>query len=332
MRSATLALCLAAGLGCDDGGGEGIRLPGDAALTPDGAPDLPTADATAPDAAAPGAEVTGGALMGRLAGLWTGAATMTPLGIFPAMHMDFRAASPTVLFARADLDAGNNLRFAFSVETLDGEDVLVYRNGGYFVGLLRDSWTRLVEHEGDRWRFCSVDRGCEYLDATWTFDGDDRVRLAVAVRGRTHVVWDARRREARAVPAVFPPAGPNGDGAGPFPDLPALRVDAAWAEPAPEGASVWLLLSTTPCGFTGACVPSRAIGASVEAGATEATLLLPQVHAGTYRLNVVLDRNGNFTRRLFPDRGDGIAPLDAEIDIAPTGETRVARRLSLTVP
>ena len=95
-------------------------------------------------------------LMQRLAGLWTGPATMTPLGTFARMNMDLRAASAQVLFSRADLDEMNNLRFAFELEAPDGETTLVYRNGGYFLGLLRDSRTRLVEHTADSYRFCST--------------------------------------------------------------------------------------------------------------------------------------------------------------------------------
>ena len=56
-----------------------------------------------------GDEVAGLELLPRLAGLWSGPATMTPLGTFPLMNMDLRAASGQVLFARADLDALTSL-------------------------------------------------------------------------------------------------------------------------------------------------------------------------------------------------------------------------------
>jgi len=107
------------------------------------------------------AGVAGTGLFTRLAGLWSGPASMTPLGNFPVMSVDFRGVGAGFLFGQTDLDLANTLRFGFSIET-HGADVVAYRNGGFFGGVLRDTRTRLLEADDTtgRYRFCSVDRGC----------------------------------------------------------------------------------------------------------------------------------------------------------------------------
>ncbi|MCB9549173.1 MAG: hypothetical protein H6706_25500 [Myxococcales bacterium] len=317
--SRLLLVALALLAGCDDGGG--ASAPTDAA---------PVADAAAvEDAAAPDAGVAGAELLPRLAGLWSGPASETPLGAFPVLNMDVRPADDRQLFSRFDLDAENNLRFAFDVEDVGGRPTLVYRNGGYFLGILRDTRTVLVAASADAWRFCHPERGCEYLDATFTFDGADRLTLVVLVRGMMHLRWPARRLETRDVGGFDPTVGPADD---PFPPMPALQVHATWRGALDAPHRVWLLLSTTPCGFTGACNPARVLSFEAPAGATEATLLLDQVHAGRYHLNVILDRNDDFTERLFPNSGDSLSGLDVAVDVAPEGTTAVDRRLDNTVP
>src|SRR5688500_18050909 len=57
---------------------------------------------TSPDAGTMGS-VRGLSLFTRLPGLWAGSANATPLGDFPRMIFDLRAASDHVLFGRVDL-------------------------------------------------------------------------------------------------------------------------------------------------------------------------------------------------------------------------------------
>ncbi|MBL8972902.1 MAG: hypothetical protein JNK56_20110, partial [Myxococcales bacterium] len=199
-------------------------------------------------------------LMQRLAGLWTGPATMTPLGTFARMNMDLRAASAQVLFSRADLDEMNNLRFAFELEAPDGETTLVYRNGGYFLGLLRDSRTRLVEHTADSYRFCSTGApGCDYIDARWTFSAADALIFDVKVKGQQHVYWDAERVDTRTLPDPFPadhdPLASDAD----FPPMPSLKVDVSWADPLESDGAVWIILTTMDCDLQFKCVYSRSL-------------------------------------------------------------------------
>jgi hypothetical protein len=281
------------------------------------------------------APVHGLSLLSRLAGLWSGPATQTPVGDLPLMNVDFRDVTPRQLFGRVDLDQGNILRFGFSIETFDGEDVLVYRNGGYFQGLLRDMRTRLVEvdeAEG-RYRFCHVASGCGYIDALFDFDGADRLLFDVKVKGAQHVLWDAERKEVRGLPAPFPlDESSHGPGTAPFPQMPSLRATVSWSQPLAEAADVWLLLSTSPCGFTGSCTISRSFKLAVPAGAQQAVLPLEQVHAGEYRVTAVLDRNRNMHQALRPDTGDGVSQPDASLAIAPEGETVRSLPIVATVP
>lgn len=262
-------------------------------------------------------------LMQRLAGLWTGPATMTPLGNFPLMNMDFRAASEGVLFGRVDLDADNNLRFAFEIEDHGNGPVLVYRNGGYFLGILRDSRTQLVEHEDGAWRFCHVEKGCEYIDARFSFDGEDHLVLDVDVKGKQHVYWDALRKETRPLPAPFPGDETPLDPEAPFPPMPDLRVEVTWAEPLPQDGAVWALVTTQPCDMQLNCTHSRSLMTAVRAGATSASLTMKQIHAGDYKLTAILDRNGNLPETLFPDAGDGLSLPNQAITVKPEGETTV---------
>lgn len=338
-----VALVLA---GCDSGDGaadaqrspDAMALDGasalDGARALDGAPaDAAPADAAHADAALPDAGLVGPPgvdLLQRLSGLWSGPASETPLGVFPLMNMDIRAAGTRQLFSRFDLDGDNGLRFAFAVEDVAGQPTLVYRNGGYFLGIMRDTRTVLVDAANGRYHFCHGERGCAYLDSVFAFDGADRFTLTVQVRGMAHLRWPARRLEPRELPADFTAA--SGPHDGPFPPLPSVEIHATWRGALDAPRTVWILLSDTPCGFAGSCHPARVLSVEAPAGATDATLRLDQVHPGAYRLNVILDRNNNFQARLFPDRGDGIAALDGAVTVAPEGTTRTERAISLTVP
>ncbi len=271
-------------------------------------------------------------LMQRLAGLWTGAATMTPLGTFARMNMDIRAASGQVLFSRADLDEMNNLRFAFELEAPDGETTLVYRNGGYFLGLLRDSRTRLVEHAADSYRFCSTGaQGCDYIDARWTFSAADALIFDVKVKGQQHVYWDAKRVDTRTLPDPFPatddPLASDAD----FPPMPSLKVDVSWPDALASDGAVWILLTTMDCDLQLKCVHSRSLTKGAAAGSKSVTLTLDQLHPGAYKLNAVLDRNGNLGTTLYPDKGDGIGGLNQAVQVAATGETAVKTTIAITL-
>ena len=274
------------------------------------------------------------ALLPRLAGLWSGPATMTPLGTFQRMNVDMRAASSKVLFGRVDLDAANSLRFAFEIEAPDGEPTLVYRNGGYFLGVMRDSRTRLVEHDVDAgtWRFCSTDaQGCDYIDAQWRFSGADALVFEVKVKGKQHVYWDAKRSETQPLPEPFPAdLEPLASDAA-FPPMPALALDVRWPEALPVDGAVWVILTTMDCDLQFKCIHSRSLMQGAPAGATSATLTIDQIHPGPYKLNVILDRNGNLASTLYPDKGDGIGGLNQALTVAPTGTTEVKATISLTL-
>lgn len=284
--------------------------------------DLPTSTDPTGDPAIAGVE-----LLTRLGGLWSGPATMTVLGDFPRMNMDMRAASPHVLFARVDLDPFNSLRFAFSIETHQGQDVLIFRNGGQFIGLDRDTRTALVEHDlaAGHWRFCAIAQGCDYVDAVLDLAAPDHLLLDVTVKGRPHLRWDATREEPRTLPDPFPAdLSSQGTGDAPFPPMPSLRTRVTWTEPLAADADVWILLSTTACGIDLGCTHSRSLRTTALAGATSAELVQLQLHPGEYRLNAILDRNQNMPQTLFPDAGDGIGVLDESIVVDLEGESQAS--------
>lgn len=261
-------------------------------------------------------------LFERLAGLWSGPATRTPLGDFSMMNVDFRPVGDQFMFGRVDVDEENALRFGFSVET-HGEDVLTYRNGGYFLGLLRDDRTVLVEADeaAGTFRFCHVERGCEYIDAVYDFEGADRVVFDVMVRGTPHVYWDARRLETRSLaPGFVDGLTSQGMGDAPFPPMPDLRATVTWTSPLAEETPVWLVLSAEACTPAG-CNISRQIRTLAPAGATSAEVTLAQVHGGEYRILAVVDRNRNLDRIFTPDTGDGVSLPSATVRIAPAGVT-----------
>lgn len=276
-------------------------------------------------------ELVGLDLMTRLAGLWTGPATMTPLGTFEPMNMDLRPADDHVLFSRADLDADNSLRFAFSIETIAGQDRLIYRNGGYFMGLLRDSRTIVESHTpvdqdgAGSWRFCAVDGGCEYIDATFEFQSETELVFDVKVQGQQHVYWLAERVEARELPEPFPAdESSQGNGDAPFPPMPTLVVDVSWQDPLAEPADVWVLLSTQDCPLMGFCDFSRSLVGTAEAGATSLELTIDQVHAGGYKANAILDRDRNLGETLFPGAGDAVSLPNQSVEIGAEGTSMAA--------
>ncbi len=270
-----------------------------------------------------GADVDSAAFFEAIVGLWVAPVTSwTSAGSFPTMNMDVRAASDSVLFSRVDLDADNSLRFAFQLEEHDGQSELVFRNGGEFLGILRDSKAVLEERTGDTWRFCSISAGCGYIDARFAFETADRLRLDVDVMGMRHIEWVANRLEPRTVGGDFPTPLPEPTDA-PFPPMPQLEVEAQWSVPLEEPADVWLVLSDTACGLNpiANCVPSRTMLAEAPAGSTEVTLVVEQIHAGQYSANAVLDRNRNLSAGvLLPDAGDAVSlPLDAPTDVPNEG-------------
>ncbi len=276
-------------------------------------------------------------LMPRLLGLWSGPGRNTPLGDFPIINMDLRPADPYTLFCRSDLDADNNLRFAFALEKSALGDRLVFRNGGYFQGILRDTRAELIEqiHDGssDRYRFCAIGRGCGYLDATWTLSAGDQLQLVVQVRGKPHLSWSARRLEDRPSAARLPAdEQAHSDENSAFPALPRLRLSVDWSDPLAAVADVWVVLSRDGCGLSG-CNVSRSLMATVPSGGKGAELVIDQLHAGDYRVMAVLDRDRSFRTTLSPSRGDGVTlPLNTAVQVAATGETKVALHIGLTVP
>lgn len=270
------------------------------------------------DAGPTDAGVAGLAFFSKLSGLWTGPATMTPLGDFPVMSVDFRGVGDGFLFGQTDLDAMNTLRFGFSIETYAGRDVLAYRNGGFFQGVLRDTRTTLIERDdaAGRYRFCSVDRGCTYLDARFTFATADQLTFDVKVRGNQHVWWSARRAEPRTLPMPYPATlASRGDGSAPWPTMGTLSLTVRWPAPLTADADVWALLTTTACFPSFQCNASRSVKVRVAAGATSAVVRIPTVHAGAYKVTSVVDRDVNFFTTRAPSRGDSVG-IDADLTMA----------------
>jgi hypothetical protein len=267
-------------------------------------------------------------LLQRVAGLWTGPATSTTaLGDFPVMSMDMQDVAGTMVFGRGDFDDSNAIRFGLAIEDVEDRPTLVFRSGGLFAGFSRDSRAGLLEHDDElgMYRFCDVPRGCGYVDSTWSIQGDELLLTAV-VQSRPHMRWEARREEARAVPIV----DDRNEHAGDFPSMATLTSTIAFPAVAAD-ADVWLLLTTTPCGLSFACTPSRSKRVSVVAGASRAVVVLEQLHAGDYAANAILDRDRNLADALVPTPGDGAARLDAQIIV---GSTDVSETMPIvfTVP
>lgn len=270
-----------------------------------------------------------------IVGLWVAPVTSwTSAGSFPTMNMDVRAASDNVLFSRVDLDSNNSLRFAFQLEEHDGQTQLVFRNGGDFLGIPRDSKAVLEERTGDTWRFCALSAGCGYIDASFAFESSERLRLDVDVMGMRHIEWIATRRETRSLDGAFPTPTPEASDA-PFPPMPQLEVQAQWNVPLEQDADIWLILTGTECGINPVanCVPSRYMLAEAPAGSTSVTLTIEQIHPGQYSANAVLDRNQNISAGvLLPDAGDAVSfPLDAPTDVPTEGTGTLTLMLSVDI-
>jgi hypothetical protein len=302
----------------------------------DGPGDTTAADPSGPDpddSSSDGADSTGQppsddpaiAFLNALPGLWVAPVTsMTSVGDFPIMAMDIRPADDRTLFSRVDLDGANNLRFAFAIEEHEGTPTLVFRNGGYFLGFLRDTRTTLVEHDPtlQAWRFCAVTGGCDYVEAVFTLEEPERLVLNTEVLGRPHMHWEGVRREERPLDGEFPYDATPGAADDPFPPMPTLRLTLTWTTPTTEAVDAWVVLSTTECALApGSCQPSRFFRAVTQVGATSAELVLDQIHAGDYQANAFLDNNGNLAGTLFPDSGDLISLPNTDVEVAPAGES-----------
>jgi hypothetical protein len=325
-------------------GADDARTAGDDARATDedagldaSATDGDLADARAEDSGAADAGALGPAgttLLSRLAGVWSGPAANTPLGTFPRMVMDFRAADARTLFGRTDLDADNSLRMAFSVETHGGTDVLVFRNGGLFMGLSRDTRTRLMESDeaAGTWRFCAIDGGCAYNEATVTMTAPDRLTLHVLVRGRPHLDWTATRQDTVTLPSPFPAPGSAGDATTPFPPMPTLAVTVRWSTALTAEGDAWIVLTPQDCSVGASCIVSRHLLATAPIGARSAVLQVDQVHAGAYKLQAFLDRDRNVGTTFAPDSGDGVAVPNQALTVAPTGTTEASSTIVFDLP
>lgn len=164
----------------------------------------------------------------RVVGTWSGLNSNTPLGFNFPMTVDIAPSGDAMLFGKFDIDAANNVLWGFNIEDYEGQPVLAYRNGGYLGGFLRDSRTKLVEHDPARgyYRFCAVleggvriDNGCNYIDARYTFSASDHMLFQVFTRGTSpHVHWDATRIATHTLPDPFPAtAAAQGNGSTPWP-------------------------------------------------------------------------------------------------------------------
>ena len=289
--------------------------------------------------AGPQSSVPGLSLMSALAGLWAGPANTTPLGPIPIMNMDLRPANPHHLFGRVDLDGDNNLRFDLAIEAPAQSPVLVFRNGGYFRGILRDSRTQLIEYkkEGPSYRFCGLTLGCDYLDARFSFTDASHLTLDVKVRGQQHILWTPERKETRTLPTPFPQDETSqGSGDAPFPALPRLLATVSWDKPLPSEADVLMILSTTSCSYLTpanlGCTVSRSLFGHAPAGAKSVSLTFDQIHAGSYKTTAILDRHGTLKQRLFPQSGDGITVPNQGVEVAARGDSTAAVPILLTVP
>lgn len=268
-------------------------------------------------------------LLSDLAGLWVAPVTsMTSVGNFPIMAMDMRPVDDRTVFSRVDLDADNNLRFLFTIETVDGEPTLVFRNGGEFLGFLRDTRTSLVEYDEAEatWRLCAIGGGCDYVEALIARPDEDTLVVSASVLGRPHMHWEGRREEPRTLDGAFPYDDAAGSVTDPFPPMPTLRATLSWPEPVTEPTEAWIVLTTTACTLVpGSCSPSRFMRATVPAGATSVQLDLEQIHPGDYQATAVLDHNGNMATTLFPDSGDRVSLPNQAVTVAERGvsETNV---------
>jgi hypothetical protein len=320
-RSLLLGVALAALLaGC----------PGTSAPLNDGGP---AADAGGGDAG--GGAAPGQAIFARMAGLWSGQAAQTPLGSFPEMSMDFRAEDSNWLFGRVDLDAENNLRYGFAVEDIAGQATVVYRNGGFFQGVLRDLTTQLMDFDDDAgvYHFCAAEQtcmyvdggcieeqgGCGFVDALLTFQSATSLVMNAHVNGAEHLIWTATQATPEPLPAPFPSPSTAQPSDASWPTMPQLSVTVSWSTALTAPTGVWVILSTMPC-QTFTCTPSRTLTTSAPAGATSATLLFDQIHAGSYDANAVLDIAGTFSTTLTPTTGDGVALPDQSITVPATGQ------------
>jgi hypothetical protein len=299
-----------------------------------------------------GARVAGMALFGRMAGLWGGQAAQTPLGSFPEMYMDFRAADSEWLFGRVDLNATNSLRYGFAIEDIAGQPTVVYRNGGFFQATLRDLTTQLVDFDdtAGTYHFCAGEQicmyvngtcvpeqgGCGFVDALFTFNAPDQMVFNAHVNGQEHLIWTTTRKETRTLPAPFPDdTSPVAADAG-WPAMPQLSVRVTWTTALAAATDVWVILSDTPCASSGSatftCTPSRSISASAAAGATSVTVLFDQIHTGSYNAVALLDISGGFSVTLAPEPGDGVSNPSASIVVPASGEGTATLPIVFYVP
>ena len=91
------------------------------------------------------------------------------------------------------------------------------------------------------------------------------------------------------------------------------------------------MLTTTACFPTFQCHSSRSLTTVAGANATGATLTLPTVHAGDYKVTVLLDLDRNFASTHAPSSGDKIA-IDQPLTVPASGTATLNATTSITTP
>jgi hypothetical protein len=185
---------------------------------------LPPTDSGLP---AGSSQVGGIEFLRRIAGVWSGINSNTPLGFDFPMTVEFSPSDPGFVFGKYLLDANDTVCWGFNIETYSGKTVVAFRNGGYLGGVLRDSRLQLVDYDtaGGKYHFCAVLEhglpvaGCSYIDATYTFSAPDHMLFVVTtMSGKAHVHWDATRSQVVSLPNPFPDSiVSQGNGSAPWP-------------------------------------------------------------------------------------------------------------------
>jgi hypothetical protein len=212
-----------------DGGAVAASAAGGPASHPassSAAPDAsvaPTASGLPPNAS----QVGGIEFLQRIAGVWGGINSNTPLGFDFPMTVEFSPSDPSFVFGKYLLDSNDTVCWGFNIETYSGKTVLAFRNGGYLGGVLRDTRLELMDYDTAKgtYHFCAVlehglpVNGCSYIDATYTFSAPDHMLFVVTtMSGKPHVHWDATRSQAVTLPNPFPAStASQGDGSKPWP-------------------------------------------------------------------------------------------------------------------
>lgn len=313
-------------------------------------------------------DVMGYNILKHLPGIWDGGLTSTTaLGGFPSWVVDFRPIMASQVTSCNELDSLNDIFMNFFIVKHANTYKMAFRNGGYFAGMKRISYT-VIDSVSETpnnyfYRFSDFKSGKTRLHADVLFKDDSLIlhvytnKYNTLTTAQTHFIWRAQLQDTASAQAAkthfsypqklmvkdFSTTFNNMSEAiyydeteDPYPSQPYLgetTVNISYGNGHTPVASkkVFLMLTTQPL-FNGIIYNASQLkyrSRYVITSSTDNAFTFKNMHPGSYYLYSFYDNNddGNFSS------GDWMSSnFNNTFTLAPQGNSTVNTTIDFTIP